>query len=152
MIARQQVTYVQVDHRVDVVDRFDLFELREELGWVWLQKLAFWVLSWLGAYHEETVTTFTRTQKQNDKILASIFRQVEGVCELCDELHGNLRIFMGPGEHADLMELSEFRQMQVTVVSGRVAVGTTSGPRFYDIPMTIVPWMQGVLVVPSKAL
>lgn len=146
---RQYVTYVEVQRIETPIDGPPFYELRRDRGWIWLQRALFAVLGSIGAFHVHIATTFVRTQKENDDLLARLIGQAG---YWIDALHfdkSDLRIYIGPDEYPDLMKLAEFRFMHPTKIMGRIE--TKSPRRYYgewhDIPITVVPWMSGALIV-----
>lgn len=149
MLARQQtITWAKID-RIDTPTVFsDLYELRPEKGWCWLQRAAFAVLDWVGAHHEDTVTTYSRSPQENAALLKSLFGQEGHWIEYVHH-EATPHIYMGPDDHMDLMKLAEFRNMNYATFTGRIeTMDRRSGGKWHDIPITIVPWMKGVLVAP----
>ena len=147
---RKPITW-QLVNRIDyTVADLSRFELRPDRGYVWLQKVLFWILRCIGAHHTPTVTTYTYSPQKADKLLKTLAKQHKMLLELLDDRAGALRILIGPEQERELMEVSEFRNMLPTTVNGEVeVVGPVSGRRIYDIPITVIPWMQGVLIVPN---
>lgn len=146
---RQPVRFAEIESTDAFREDRDGFDLRRDRGWVWLQKALFAVLGWIGAYRLARYKIFTRTPEQNDSLLKSLLGQ-EG--QWLDDLHfqhARLRIYIGPDEYPELMALSEFRGMRLTTLHGQIE--TKAGRQHYgewhNIPITVIPWMIGVLIV-----
>lgn len=129
---------------------WNLYEYRPELGWKWLQKVAFAALRWIGAHHMEVVTTFERHPQENNDLLKSLLGQQGAWIEFVHNDRKQPRIYMGPDDHADLMRLCDFRDMDPTTLYGRIETrdGRHYHGKLHDIPITVVPWMQGAIIVP----
>lgn len=150
MLAREQVVNFVKLERIDTptVD-WNQFEYRPDLGWRWLQRAAFAVLRWIGAHHVPIVTTFRRTAQENDDLLKSLLGQ-EG--QWISHVHHDVvaRIYMGPDEEMSLMQLADFRDMQASTFRGSIETRERYGSKWHDIPITVVPWMKGAIIVPRS--
>lgn len=150
MLARQQVVnFVKIDRIETPMQSPDLFEYREDKGWRWLQRAAFTVLGWIGAHHGMTATTFQRTARENDNLLRSLLGQEGQWIEHVHEGRERMRIYMGPDDEMDLMRLVDFRDMQAATFVGRIKTQDAYGSKWHDIPITVVPWMTGAIIVPA---
>lgn len=149
---RNPIHYANIDTTVTPFCDRERYELRPERGWVWVQRAAFKVLDWIGAHHMATVKTFVRTPQQNDDLLKSLLGQ-EG--QWIEHVHHSDRrgrgaqIFIGPDEYPDLMRLCEHMGMSPVTMYGRIETRDRYGPKWHDIPITVVPWMVGAVLVPD---
>lgn len=145
---RQAVHYARVE-RIETSGDPKRYEYRPDIGWRWLQRILFLVLGWIGAYHLTTVTTFVRTPQENDSLLKSLLGQ-EGQWIRYIHYERRARIYMGPDDFPELIRLCEHMGMSVVDMRGRIS--TRSGrhePTWHDIPITVVPWMVGAILVPE---
>lgn len=148
MLAREQVVnFVKLERIDTVVTDWDQFEYRPELGWRWLQRVAFAILGWIGAHHEPVVTTFQRSARENDDLLKSLLGQVG---QWIAHVHHReqMQIYMGPDDEMSLMRLVQHMDMQPVRLSGQIETRDRYGSKWHNIPITVVPWMQGAIIVP----
>lgn len=148
MLASQQtVTWAKIERIDTPTIALDLFKYRPDKGWRWLQRSAFALLRWIGAHHEPVISTFRRSAEQNDELLKSLLGQ-EG--QWIEHVHyeESAQIYMGPDDYPDLVALAEFREMQAATFMGRIETSTRYGSKWHDIPITVVPWMKGAIIVP----
>ena len=143
------ITYVKLQKTTDF-RLTPLYEFQPNRGWKWLQRIAFAVLDWIGAHHYEGIVTYTRTKEENDNILKSLIKQEGQWLELIHNNPNQMQIYMGPDDFEDLMKLSDFRDMQPTLIMGRIDTNDQYGNhQWHNIPITIVPWMVGAILVPK---
>lgn len=144
---RQPVRWVLTERRQVLQPDTTAFALRQELGWVWLQRLAIAILRWVGAYREECVEVRTRTTQENDALLSRLLGQEGQFLELAYR-HQQMHIYMGPDDHPELMMLVNGVGGHVTF-DAKIKIGfDRAAPQFHTIPITVVPWMKGAIIVP----
>ena len=125
-----------------------VFEFREQCGKVWLQKLCFKVLDWIGCYHLERHVATTYGPFENNKTLTNfVYRAFRDVREW-EYYRDEWVLLIGGGTFQKLMDCPEVKGMlQFTV---NVPVGSRyHGTRIYGMPVVVVPWMKGFVVVPK---
>jgi hypothetical protein len=144
---QQTVTWAKIDRIETTIVSPNLYKLRPDKGWRWLQRFAIKVLDWIGAHHETTVTTYSRTSEENTSLLQSLLGQ-EGTWIEYVHHKATPHIYIGPDEHRDLMALAEFRDMNYATFTGRIETRNRYGGKWHNIPITVVPWMKGVLLAP----
>lgn len=150
--SRRPVHYANIESTTAPYSDPERYEYRPELGWRWLQRAAFKVLDWIGAHHMASITTFVRTPAENDGLLKSLLGQ-EG--EWIERVHHSDRdgrgaqIYVGPDEYPDLMRPCEHMGMSPVTMHGRIKTQDRYGPKWHDIPITVVPWMVGAVLVPD---
>lgn len=144
---RQPIRWV-LTKRSEVLQRdTTAYEYRNELGWLWLQRFAIAILRWIGAYREECVEVCTRTPQENDALLARLLGQEREFLDLADRLQA-MRVYMGPDDHPELMMLINGVGGHVTF-DAQIEIGSgRAQARFHTIPVTVVPWMKGTIIVP----
>ncbi len=151
--SRRPVTWAKIERIDTPIADVEQYEYRPDVGWRWLQRAAFKVLDWIGAHHMGVVTTFRRTPQENDGLLKSLLGQEGEWIELLHRSGEPLHIYMGPDDHCDLMALVNFREMNPTSFYGRIETcDRRFGGKWHDIPITIVPWMVGAVIVPAAKL
>lgn len=133
--------FTRRDRRVPFV-RKDAFALREDRGFVWLQKLAIFVLAKLGCQLVEDRVEVQRVVLDGRTFVERILKQR---AEL--ERHFNKRavsLLIGAEDYADLMGSPEITQM----LTFRADDAYMYRGEFMGLTVTIVPWMRGLLVMP----
>lgn len=158
MLDREQVVnFVKLERIETVMEDPDQFEYRPEKGWRWLQRLALAALRWIGAHHAPTVVTFRRTARENDDLLKSLLGQERQWIRYIHEERNRMCIYIGPDEEMELMRLSEHMSMHSVTFTGRIDTnqahddgrgGSRVIRKWHDIPITVVPWMKGAIIVP----
>ena len=150
MLDRQNVArFAEIKRLETPVTEWSLYEYNADIGWRWLQHIAFALLNWIGAHHRSTITTFERSVRENDNLLHSLLGQEGMWIEFvhCDRYRPC--IYMGPDDHADLMHLCHFQGMAPVDLTGRIETRDQgSVGKWHDIPIFVVPWMQGAVIVP----
>jgi hypothetical protein len=146
---RKVYQWAKIDSVPTIITSDEKFQFNKRAGWHWLQRLCFFVLDKIGANGEETVEIFTRTSQQNDDILKSLLGQEDGW--LRQIRHQECRIYMGPDGYADLMMLVRAMDMRpLCIGDARIEIGMDRHERtWHNIPITVVPWMMGVVLVPA---
>lgn len=146
--SRRPIRWAKIE-RIDapIVD-VTQFEYRPERGWRWLQRAAFKVLDWIGAHHQPVVTTFVRSPQENDVLLKSLIGQEGEWIGLLHRGKGRPRIYMGPDDYPELLRLMDHRDFQPTTFEGRIETRSRDYGKWHDIPITVVPWMVGAVIVP----
>lgn len=146
---RQVVQYVKLGRTASPVVRPGLYEYRPDRGWRWLQRACFWLLGKLGAHHVETVTVFKRAVRDNDALLASLLGQQGHWLEFVSRQRHPPKIYMGPDDFVDLGRLLDHLRMEPFRLAARIEIRDGRLATWHDIPIFVVPWMKGAVLVPS---
>jgi hypothetical protein len=137
----------------------DKFTLRKERGWVWLQRLCFWVLRKIGAYHLETIETVTYGPfDRNEKLSQRLFDIVEETLGWDTFDDTQWMVVMGRDEFRQLDQDKELLHVFGFVIGmemrrpirnrfGEYKVGT-----FHGIDVVVLPWVEGMTLVPKTSL
>lgn len=132
--------------------RFGVYEYSQSAGWKWAQKACFWFLEKIGAHASERVNLWTFSDKTTDGIVNSIIAQRGWVIEYL-HIQGPMRIITGPMGHAELMNWCYKNGMQPFELMGRFETCTINhGRKIHDIPIIVIPWMKGAVIVPDMYL
>lgn len=145
---QQSVIFYNITRSEEVLVNRTLFELRHDRGWVWLQRAAFWVLSKIGAFHLDTSVVFHRTPGENNNVLDSLVAQHAYWLDAMWHLD-RPQIFMGPDDYPELLRLAEFMDMTPVSFSGRIRLGYRTRVKWREIPISVIPWMKGAILVPG---
>jgi len=121
-----------------------LYEFQPDRKYRWLQKLCFRVLDWIGAHHQETTKTLSISAPPED-IIAHLLAQ-KAVVRLFHK-DGPTRVIMGPNNFKQLQDRKDcWQYMELPRVFGKI--GYYGEYRVFGLDITIVPWLNGVLVLP----
>lgn len=147
--SRQPIRWAKIERIGTPTVDPERFEYRPDRGWRWLQRAAFKLLGLIGAHSTPVVTTFVRAPQENDELLKSLLGQEGEWIELVhDDLH-RPRIYIGPDEYPELLRLLNHRDFMPTTVEGRIQTNRGKYGKWHDIPITVVPWMVGAVIVPD---
>jgi hypothetical protein len=137
---RNTVEFVEYKSVSMWVPRPDRFEYAPKRGWAWLQRIAIAFLRWRGCTSHDETTTYTRRVIDPSDVLNKICAQHESLLR-----HFNRegeRVLIGAETFAELMGGERMRSMFTFAATYR------DGPQIMGMPITVVPWMTGVLVMP----
>jgi len=143
MTTQQVVSFYESRrHRVDSFIP-DTYSFNRARGWVWLQRLALWVLNKLKCYAINSVITCTRHTVELPKLIEAIHRQNSELLSMYD-LRGE-RLLIGAKEFSDLMNSDIYN-----LVSFTLPYRTSYSPTIMGMKVTVIPWMSGLLVLPKE--
>lgn len=114
------------------------FVLRKDRGWVWLQKICFKILRWIGAYELIKTETVTYTNLRSDKLKDKI---VEGIRSQGGYREGMV-LTIGA---AQWMELTDNRELMYEAFSYDVTAFRDSRypGRILGVKVEVIPWIDG---------
>lgn len=129
------------------------FELRPELGYVWLQKLAIWTLRKLQCFVEtEEVQTTSIKMLTIDR--GDLFEKLMRHCQ-------SVKAHVDAGEELVLV----IGEREMREIIGEAAPGTTAwsclaeyhhstfgSRKLLGLPVIVVPWMTGFAAIPNRLL
>jgi hypothetical protein len=135
----QRVEFVEIKgvrHRRTLKTAYAVNEKRRA---VWLQRFCCWVLGKLGAFYDYQEITAVRHRFDSDTFMERIFKNETVVREFnCEPKE----LLIGPEQFSELMgspEIHNYLTFQTTYHKGRKILGLT---------VRVIPWMDGILVVP----
>jgi hypothetical protein len=149
-MARQrnpQRWYKSVSNEV-TFDCLDQFHFRADKKWHRLQRLCLWVLKKIGAQAQQTSTVWTRYPMENDELLLWLMGQHEEWMELA--YRQPCRIFIGPEQNMKLLRLGHELDFRPITLDARIGLDGDAGYKLLDMPITVVPWLDGAYIVPVK--
>jgi len=117
----------------------DRYAFTPAKGFTPLQRACFWLLRKLGCQALDEELTVKRQRISPDDVVRALFEQRE-VAERLGSGNAS-QVFMGPEDYA--------RLMREPWVAGKVSFTAISSRsrEFMGLTITIVPWMEGILVV-----
>ena len=113
----------------------DVYQFRSDRGFLALQKLCFWVLRKIGAFGWTDKTASKSYAFDPAELAYNLREQYKLAMHIYDR--EDCEILMGPKEFAELAHTGMIDQITVL-------------PTMYELKITIIPWMAGLLVVPEK--
>lgn len=137
----QDVKFVAIKERINPVVREDIFCLRKDRKYLWLQKLAIGILRRLGCQWTEQTVTYERVEINPDKFMDRLYTQRKEVFKFWNRECGTLLI--GSEDYRELMGSPDIRQMLTFRAELR-----RFPEQIYGLEVKVVPWMRGVLVMP----
>ncbi len=126
----------------------DSYTYCPEKGWKVLQKISLWLLRKLECFHSSLHEEVSYVQCDKDTLIESIIKQEREVWEACG--HAPERVYIG---RDDFMEILSLRECPHDFFSIGVDYEIGVDRKVYRIrgmPVSVVPWMRGVLVVPKE--
>lgn len=118
---------------------FDKWHFSPRKWWVWLHKAAWWFLRKTGG-----VSNAIKDTVEYKQIVIDRQRVADQIIAAMEEMHilhiKPARVFMGPEQFDEaMMEVGRDYNFEILMGHDR---------RMFGLPVTVVPWMRGILVVP----
>ena len=142
---KQTISFVEPYTEFKTVTDSNAFAVREDRPHLWLQKVCCWVLGKLGAYRRDTQTKIEYRPKDADSVITRIAEQHESVFALMNRRPKKLLI--GAQDYAELMR--ETSVHYPFTFNASYEIGERGVARIMGLEVQVIPWMRGVLVVPS---
>jgi len=113
-----------------------------DVGWKWLQKICFFALQKLKAFSFVEEISYTRHTIRTDSFMENLIKQKRGLVDLY-HYHGS-RLLIGPDQFYALTGEPDIRTMINFDAEYRF------GLTIHKMQVTIIPWMDGILVLPKE--
>ena len=131
----------------------DAYTYIPQRGWAWLQRLAIRVLKWRRCHHMTNATEYRRVDVPKTGLLDAVARQHAA---LRGQLNGQPAVLLiGPDDFSEAMRA--MHRNSDTLMFRTIRIDTDG--YWYDhpasrvsLPIVVVPWMRGVLLVPKALL
>lgn len=125
----------------------DRYRFDPKRGWLWLQRLCFSILNWLGCHDHEITVSHERHVIDGDRLLDRIWNQNDAVRRHLEHF-GEFRLLIGAEDYAQLMQeaVSDVPFRYSAVAHG----GRNGRPTVFDMEVSVVPWMRGYVVLPEE--
>ena len=135
-----------------------VYQWNNKIGWDWinkLQKLCFWFLDKIEAYHVEEHNmnipqeVWYREERTNHGLLMNLIHEHNMIKEIYHSRF-NYELIVGPDVEKELWQ--KFHEGYVTplIMTTNIKLNGDDGPKFFDIPITVVPWMDGAIFIPRR--
>ena len=144
---KQTVAFIEPYSTFKTVTDNNAFAVREDRPYLWLQKACCWVLGKLGAHRRDTQTKIEYRTIDADNFMVRIAKQHASVFELLNRRPK--KILIGAQDYAELMR--ETNTHYPFTFNASYAIGERGVARIMGLEVQVIPWMRGVLVVPSDA-
>lgn len=89
--------------------------------------------------------------EQSDSLIQHLIDQHEAWLDIIWREKGKVKIYVGPNENAQLLQMmwdTDFPGV-VELVDAQTRIGYGGEAKVFNIPVTVVPWMDGALLVPA---
>ncbi len=131
----------------------DAYTYMPQRGWAWLQRLAIRVLRWRRCHYITNVVEYRRVDVPKTGLLEAVCRQHAA---LRSQLDGQPAVLLiGPDDFSEAMRA--MHRNSDTLMFRTIRIDTDG--YWYDhpayrvsLPIVVVPWMRGVLLVPKVLL
>lgn len=143
----QIVNFVISDPLRTTFEAMDKFKLREDRPAVWLQKVLFWMLRKLRCYAMDESLTMRRYTLETRKFMEQLYQQHSHLMDYY-HLRGE-RLLIGAKDFADLMNDKELIPYMVSF-EGSYNYQDRGHQSIMGMKITIVPWMNGIIVLPKE--
>lgn len=118
------------------------YQYTPKLGWAWLQRIAIYILKKIGC--ESTEKIYKSHVVEPKKILDYILDQKKELLKLYH--HKGSRLLIGTKQYEEIMKINDDTHGQLFSFDCQYYSG---GPKIFNLKVTVVPWMDGVLVIPD---
>lgn len=132
-----------VFHRPELMEfvSADKWTFAPQKRWSWLHRAAWWFLR-----KTKGVSNAIDCKTTYKEVVINRKRVADRIMQTIDELNiANIRpaeIFMGPDEFDEAMhEMRDSYSFSVQMGLDR---------KLFDLPVTIIPWMRGIVIVPNR--
>lgn len=129
-------------------DEPDTFRFRPERGWKPLQKLCCFILSKIGAINTRIEESIQRIDIREKDFMTAFMRQHNEIMKRCQ--YTPERVYMGREDFCEFASLPEFKYSAPVSFKARHEVWYMSERFIIGLPITVIPWMKGVLIVPKE--
>ena len=142
---KQTISFIEPYTEFKTVTDNNAFAIREDRPHLWLQKACCWVLGKLGAHRRDTQTKIEYRTIDADNFMDRIAKQHESVFELLNRRPK--KILIGAQDYAELMRETTIHYP--FAFNASYEIGERGVARIMGLEVQVIPWMRGVLVVPS---
>jgi len=138
--------------RLDISTPYKLFKPKR---WIWLARLAWWVLKKLRALEPwcETVTTYTY-QRQNHDDINQALRELRQDITRAAARSEDFAVIVGEHTFNSIVHRNKASLRHFVLQGGALHYPTTGGYRgsVLGFPIHIVPYVEGMAVVPKVVI
>lgn len=151
MLNRPQITrYVAIRQRSVYKQITGVYEYTPSRGWKWLQKTLFYILKRVGAHYQERQTIYERNSIDNDNLLKTLIGQEGEWLTYIHNAKSPPRIYVGPEQEMKLWELLHHTGITPVRLDSQIEIRDRCVLKWHNIPIYVVPWMEGAILVPSE--
>lgn len=134
------------------------FEYRPDRKWHRVQKVCFWLLNKIGAFHRKTVEQVYFDKLQAEDLHKLIFSALESVYKNWwdPQIRDDLVVCVGNQDWAELVSSTAARywMQPLTYMTGpyRCFNGLDNKSSPFGVQIAVIPWIKGVVVIPRSAV
>lgn len=141
------VQYVTTHRSATLHDIADKYEFRSDKGYRVLQRFLFFILRLIGAYAQEKDVSISHFAIDTESFMDRLMQQ-----------HGDLLyehnfypelILMGATDYQRMMGDKEMQYLVRFNTQYSVKCSRYSGVEIYGMRVVVVPWMEGIVVMPK---
>jgi hypothetical protein len=138
----RDVDFVTLDLHEGLKPVPDAYMFRADRPARWLQRTCLWILSKLGATAHIATAEVRRVRLDGEGFMARLYAQKR---ELFDQFgYDASTLLIGSEDYEELMESPEVHQLL------RFTAPYGSRDRVFNLDVRVVPWMRGMVVLPTK--
>lgn len=133
----------------------DKFEFKAGKKYHWLQKICFKILDRIGCRSLETTTTVVYKDIQAKDLLDLVLKSIDAVYYSTNERREDLVVCIGNQEWSELISnpyMATHNWFSYSCGPFRAYDGFNRECSPFGVQVAVIPWMQGVVVVPRKAV
>ncbi len=141
---KKQISFIAQRTQLRPFIKGSSFEFSRDKGFIYIQKLCFWFLAKIKAYHtdyHETVETFTIDA---ESFMDKLFAQKDFI-----EAEFNIipsKMYIGASDYHKLM--GELNKNQYLNFNAEYYYCSEEGrPKIFGLEIYVIPWMEGILLV-----
>ena len=143
----QHIEFEQTIPQVKVTHSDTLFQLCKHKKHVWLQRIAIGILGKLGCNASIERASYRRQVFSPNDFISGILEQHREVLGLIPRV-GKCKILIGAVDFEEATGAESVRSMLSFDCEARIGQGSHVSIR--GMRVTVIPWMKGVLVMPSN--
>jgi hypothetical protein len=131
----------------ETVPAYPVFRRQPGRKYSWLARLCFWTLDRLGLEEEPTARIYRLTEQQIDSLAQDIVAQQQHWWRYI--LRDDCRLYVGPDAHVQLHIFGALHPGDVVGFRAKVRLGYRRGWQWRGLPVTVVPWLRGAILLPD---
>jgi hypothetical protein len=145
-MSNQKIKQVCYERQSCLIDRQDKFEFRKDKKFKSIQKICFYLLRKIGAFSQDETISYTEIHFDEDEFIEKIFKIINNM--ECIFNKRPKRILIGRDDFNKLMN-KNYIMMQKIEFDTKYRYGNSSGYSIMGLHVEIIPWMEGILVMPE---